>query len=107
MNASPLPALPETHLSDLAHLEEPSLRIRTDEDVVSWKSTTGYKNYMLFLRRLTESVVGYELPASGQDQGNLCVVWVIVPVTALRSINILLHFFPRSSGGHINARPFG
>lgn len=77
MSAPTLPALPEIHLSDLTRLDVPSLRIRTDEDVVTWKTTVGYKNYLVFLRRLTESVVGHDLPVPGQDQGNLSVVCIL------------------------------
>ncbi|OAX41909.1 Phosphotyrosyl phosphatase activator, partial [Rhizopogon vinicolor AM-OR11-026] len=40
----------------------PELKIRSDQDVEVWKSTRGYADYLLFLHRLSESVVGYMLP---------------------------------------------
>lgn len=58
----PLPALPHIPVAALSDVQTPSLKIRTDEDVERWKTTSGYKAYLLFLRRLNESVVGYELP---------------------------------------------
>ncbi|EJD06787.1 Phosphotyrosyl phosphatase activator [Fomitiporia mediterranea MF3/22] len=56
----PLP--PEVRNDVAARLHAPSLRIRFDEDVDAWKSTKGYQNYLLFLHRLSESVVGYNMP---------------------------------------------
>lgn len=60
--STPSPTLPRIAAVTLAEIQPPSLRIRTDEDVELWKLTSGYKAYELFLRRLNESVVGYELP---------------------------------------------
>ncbi|KAG2115014.1 hypothetical protein DEU56DRAFT_841546 [Suillus clintonianus] len=40
----------------------PELKIRSDQDVEVWKSTKGYADYLLFLRRLSEAVVDYTLP---------------------------------------------
>ncbi|CDO75108.1 hypothetical protein BN946_scf185010.g33 [Trametes cinnabarina] len=57
-----LPSLREIPISALEGKEPPVLCIKTDEDVQLWKSTRGYRDYGLFLRRLAESVVGYELP---------------------------------------------
>ncbi|KAH8118174.1 Phosphotyrosyl phosphatase activator [Phellopilus nigrolimitatus] len=65
-----LPPLPKVSIPNTDRLEAPSLKIRTEEDVTTWKSTKGYQNYMLFLRRLSESVVGRSLPQSEQDCGN-------------------------------------
>ena len=56
-----LPQLPKLGIGDLDRLGSASLRIRTDEDVLSWKATPGYQNYLLFLRRLNESVVNHDL----------------------------------------------
>ncbi|KAI0833849.1 Phosphotyrosyl phosphatase activator [Trametes gibbosa] len=57
-----LPALREVTIASLHPSDRPVLRIKTDEDVVLWKNTRGYQDYGLFLRRLADSVVGYELP---------------------------------------------
>jgi len=40
----------------------PVARIKTDDDVERWKNKCCYHDYMIFLRRLNESVVGYYLP---------------------------------------------
>ncbi|KAF8529915.1 hypothetical protein JB92DRAFT_2695878 [Gautieria morchelliformis] len=40
----------------------PTVRIRTDADVEAWQHTTGYSTYCTFLRRLNESVAGWDLP---------------------------------------------
>ncbi|KIJ62974.1 hypothetical protein HYDPIDRAFT_93620 [Hydnomerulius pinastri MD-312] len=53
------------HISqtDIANSSPPQTKIRDDADVDEWKSTTGYRDYMLFLRRLNEAVVGYTVPS--------------------------------------------
>ncbi|KII84348.1 hypothetical protein PLICRDRAFT_57753 [Plicaturopsis crispa FD-325 SS-3] len=54
---------PLRHVADVARLPTvPVLKIHTDRDVETWKRTRGYQDYGLFLRRLTNSVVGYQLP---------------------------------------------
>ena len=40
----------------------PTKRIVTDEDVIFWKTTAGYQDYGLFIRRLNLAVIGYDLP---------------------------------------------
>jgi serine/threonine-protein phosphatase 2A activator len=51
----------------------PELKIRSDQDVEVWKSTRGYEDYLLFLHRLSESVVGYMLPpANIPKQSQVC-----------------------------------
>ncbi|KAL5525897.1 hypothetical protein ACEPAG_7235 [Sanghuangporus baumii] len=62
MDEATLPPLPEAKAEDTKKLEVPTLKIRTDADVESWKSTKGYQNYLLFLHRLSEAVVGHALP---------------------------------------------
>ncbi|KAF9554569.1 Phosphotyrosyl phosphatase activator [Agrocybe pediades] len=58
-----LPELREITLSTLSGLQTlPTLKIKTDDDVEYWKTTQSYLDYMIFLRRLNESVVGYTLP---------------------------------------------
>ncbi|KAF9522834.1 hypothetical protein CPB83DRAFT_863876 [Crepidotus variabilis] len=61
--ATSIPELREIDLVSLSKsLDFPSLKIKTDEDVEAWKSTPSYQDLGLFLRRLNESVVGYDLP---------------------------------------------
>ena len=62
-----LPPLPQIELEHVDKLAIPTLKIRYDEDVSRWKSTRGYQNYNLFLRRLSESVVGYDLPQKSDE----------------------------------------
>ena len=70
MSSVSLPALPR--YENFESFEAPTTRIRTDEDVATWKQTTGYKNYMLFLRRLSESVVNHYLPVDEQATSPVC-----------------------------------
>ncbi|KAH7884885.1 hypothetical protein F5I97DRAFT_1938207 [Phlebopus sp. FC_14] len=66
MTPPQLRPLPEIPLSSITG-DLPQTKIRTDDDVGTWKNTIGYHNYLLFLRRLNESVVGRSIPqnASG------------------------------------------
>ncbi|KZT73453.1 Phosphotyrosyl phosphatase activator [Daedalea quercina L-15889] len=57
-----LPPLRAVDVQELVKLDLPTTKIRTDEDVGYWKTTRGYQDFGLFLRRLNESVVGYDLP---------------------------------------------
>lgn len=50
--------------AELAKLAPPRQLIKTEDDVHAWKRTRGYQDYGLFLRRLSESVVGHVLPWS-------------------------------------------
>lgn len=62
---SGMPALRFIPIADVQHLEtRPIQKIRTDEDVELWRTTQGYQDYGLFLRHLSEAVVGYFLPWS-------------------------------------------
>ncbi|TBU42796.1 Phosphotyrosyl phosphatase activator [Dichomitus squalens] len=65
-----LPQLRAITVESLDPADVPLLRIKTDEDVQLWKFTRGYQDYGLFLRRLAESVVGFNLPhpAPERDQ---------------------------------------
>jgi len=75
-----MPPNSQTRLSPiLKHIELPiaqdlpELKIRSDQDVEVWKSTRGYANYLLFLHRLSESVVGYMLPPTNlPEQSQVC-----------------------------------
>ena len=58
-----LPLLRDISLSEVSSLPElPKTQIKTDEDLEHWKSMQSYQDYILFLRRLNESVVGTSLP---------------------------------------------
>ncbi|KAF8638959.1 hypothetical protein AX17_001820 [Amanita inopinata Kibby_2008] len=58
-----LPDLREISVAEVAKLSSfPATKIRYDEDVLAWKRTKSYRDYSIFLRRLTESVVGHYLP---------------------------------------------
>ena len=58
-----LPLLRDISLSEVSSLPElPETHIKTDEDLEHWKSMQSYRDYILFLRRLNESVVGTSLP---------------------------------------------
>lgn len=57
------PPLRHIAVDSLTNLKgKPTLLIRTDEDVLLWRMTQGYQDFGLFLRRLSESVVGHFLP---------------------------------------------
>lgn len=62
MPAQGLLALRAIAVHELLELDSPVTRIRTDEDVMYWKTTRGYQDFGLFLRRLNESVMGFNLP---------------------------------------------
>ena len=58
-----LPLLRDISLSEVSSIPElPKAQIKTDEDLEHWKSMKSYRDYILFLRRLNESVVGTSLP---------------------------------------------
>ncbi|KAG7444642.1 Phosphotyrosyl phosphatase activator [Guyanagaster necrorhizus] len=49
-------------LSEVPNLQLPTQKIQSDEAVEAWKTTRGYQDYALYLRRLNEAVVGCTLP---------------------------------------------
>ncbi|KAF8799054.1 Phosphotyrosyl phosphatase activator [Phlegmacium glaucopus] len=58
-----LPFLQEITLSEVSSLPAtPTTKIKTDGDLEHWKSMQSYRDYILFLRRLNESVIGTSLP---------------------------------------------
>jgi hypothetical protein len=59
INLPSLREIPPSQFDSLGHL--PSLVIKTDDDVTRWTTARSYHEFDLFLRRLTESVVGVEL----------------------------------------------
>ena len=61
------PPLREVLLSDVLKEAPPVPKIKTDEDVEFWKSTRSYSDLGLFLQRLNEAVVGYNLPFTPQS----------------------------------------
>ncbi|THU98369.1 Phosphotyrosyl phosphatase activator [Dendrothele bispora CBS 962.96] len=62
-----VPELPQIPLSLLEGLALPKQVIKTDHDVEIWRTTRSYKDYSVFLHRLTESVVGVFLPWSSDS----------------------------------------
>lgn len=46
-------------------------KIRTDADVETWKYTNGYADYSIFLRWLSEAVVGCSLPRTNSNQSEV------------------------------------
>ena len=58
--------LSQISLSSVSSLPLPTLHIRTDTDVEAWKSTTGYRDFGVWVRLLNESVVGVEMPWEGE-----------------------------------------
>ena len=49
------------NLANLGALQPPATHIKTDDDVDTWKRTSGFRAYALFVRRLNEAVVGRDL----------------------------------------------
>ena len=49
----------------------PTPKIRTDADVEAWKQTQGYSDYSIFLRWLSEVVVGCSLPRANNYQSQV------------------------------------
>lgn len=75
--AADLPPLRHVSVNDLSPDDTPTPKIRTDEDLEMWKATRGYQDYGLFLRRLTQAVVGCPLPWTepvGEVSGTLSFV---------------------------------
>ncbi|KAJ7595266.1 hypothetical protein C8J56DRAFT_852365 [Mycena floridula] len=62
-----LPDLREIPLAQIEKLDTPVLKIRTDDDVLAWANSGSYRDYSIFLRRLTEAVVGYSLPWESEN----------------------------------------
>ena len=58
-------------LDDLSTLSLPTHIIQSEHDVDTWKSTRGYKDYALYLRRLSDAVVGYYLPLQEESENKV------------------------------------
>jgi serine/threonine-protein phosphatase 2A activator len=67
--------LSQISLSSLPSLPLPTLHIRTDADVEAWKSTTGYRDFGVWVRLLNESVVGVEVPS--EEAGEVGVFFLL------------------------------
>lgn len=55
-----LPQLRKITVAELVQL--PQQKIHTDDDVVAWHKTRGYRDFWLFLLRLNEAVVNHAVP---------------------------------------------
>ncbi|EIW83646.1 Phosphotyrosyl phosphatase activator [Coniophora puteana RWD-64-598 SS2] len=70
-------AIRTVSIADLEALELPTLKIRSDEDVLTWKRTRGYEEYGKFLHRLNEAVRGHSLPWSNPEGSSRDVLKVV------------------------------
>lgn len=74
--ASPLPNLRQVKLSEPR--STPTKKIRDDIDVERWKSTTGYKDYCLWICRLNAAIIGHDsltIDESEMSEVSLSLVW--------------------------------
>ncbi|KAL4263905.1 Serine/threonine-protein phosphatase 2A activator [Pleurotus pulmonarius] len=65
-----LPDLRRIDITSLKGMPKPAQKIRFDSDVEVWRSTRSYRDYSLFLHRLTEAVVGQYLPVTNPTQSS-------------------------------------
>jgi serine/threonine-protein phosphatase 2A activator len=49
----------------------PTPKIQTEADVEAWKQTQGYSDYSIFLRWLSEAVVGCSLSRANNDRSEV------------------------------------
>lgn len=49
----------------------PTPKIQTDADVDAWKQMQSYSDYSIFLRWLSDAVVGRSLPWTSNDQSEV------------------------------------
>lgn len=83
MAQAALPQLRELSLLQATKFVPPTTRIRLDDDVERWRNSKSYTDYVIFLRRLNESVVGHYLPwESGQSSK---VVSSLIRIAYMRS----------------------
>ncbi|KAK1219461.1 Serine/threonine-protein phosphatase 2A activator 1 [Marasmius sp. AFHP31] len=94
-------------LSDLPQLEIPTQKIRSDQDIEIWRSTRSYRDYSIFLRRLNESVVGFNLPWSSQHPSDA----VLDIVNALDTLDSWIDEIPPQASpqrfGNLSFRKWG
>ena len=69
IHVPPLRYISPENLATLHDLPTP--KIRTDADVETWKRTNGYADYAIFLRWLSEAVVGCSLPWVNNNQSEV------------------------------------
>ena len=69
-----LEAIPLSEVESLS--EVPTPKIKTDHDLEQWKSMQSYRDYILFLRRLNESVVGTSLPWIPEQRSQVGMNWI-------------------------------
>lgn len=56
------PLIHHVPVETISTLELPSLKIKSDHDLEIWKSTLGYKNYLVWVGTLRDAVVGVSSP---------------------------------------------
>jgi serine/threonine-protein phosphatase 2A activator len=49
-------------------IQPPRKIIKDDVDVETWKQTTGYKDYCLFVSRLNDAIIGRDIPSVEQEE---------------------------------------
>lgn len=64
-------------LQALSSLPGISLKIKFDEDVDLWRTTSGYRDYTQFLTRLTSSVRGVFMPYQPETLSNVPLVTLL------------------------------
>jgi len=67
MTPQNLPQMRQIRITELVDL--PQQKIRTDDDIATWKRTRGYRDYWLFLLRLNEAVIGYPIQQADEPCG--------------------------------------
>jgi hypothetical protein len=89
------PPLRQIRLLSIPTPPLPTLRIRTDADVGTWTSTSGYQVFKVFVRVLDECVVGVEMPLEGVRAGCEVCAFLLVFFFGLEFL-ILFYLFLRS-----------
>ena len=65
----PLPPLRSISLT--RPIQPPRKMIKDDADVETWKRTTGYKDYSLFVSRLNNAVIERDIPSVEQEERSI------------------------------------
>ena len=94
-----LPPLRDISLSKVSSLSElPKAQIKTDEDLEHWKSMQSYRDYILFLRRLNESVVGTSLPWNPEHHSQVLLVHIFGShISITKKVGRQITYSPRYS----------
>jgi serine/threonine-protein phosphatase 2A activator len=69
---APLPPLRSVSLT--RPIQPPRRIIKDDADVETWKHTTGYKDYNLFVSRLNDAVIEQDIPSVEQEERSIVSV---------------------------------